>query len=100
MWLFFLLVILDVLYLLIFDEFINYFDIESCEVLVEVLINYFGVVIFVSYDMYFLLMIVDWFWFVNDGGVVFFDGDFEIYCDMFLVCEKMEILKEKFKMLK
>lgn len=68
----------------ILDELINYFDIESCEVLVEVLIVYIGVVILVSYDMYLLSLVVDCLWLVKDGVVKFYEDDLDVYCWLLL----------------
>lgn len=40
--------------ILVFDEFGNYFDVEMIEVLVKVLMEYKGMVIFIVYDCYFM----------------------------------------------
>lgn len=92
-WLFLLLVIIDVLYLLIFDELMNYFDIESCEVLIEVLNDYIGVVVLVSYDMYLLLLVVDWLWLVDQGVVELWQGDLDDYCWMLLSGDEKFVVK-------
>lgn len=49
-WLFFNLIIFDGLYLFIFDELINYLDMDSCVELINVINNYEGVVVLIFYD--------------------------------------------------
>lgn len=80
--------------LLLFDELINYFDLEMCLVLIMVLQEFFGVVLVVFYDWYLFKSIIDEFFLVVDGCVVLFDGDFDDYvCWLvdYCVCKVLQV---------
>lgn len=66
---------------LIFDELINYLDIDNKEVLENVLIDYEGIIFFVFYDCYFInwivIKVVEFF----EKGSKFYLGDYDYYLE-------------------
>lgn len=62
---------------LILDEPTNHLDIESREVLEDTLKNYEGTILAVSHDRYFIKLLFNKVYIIDDGKVHFFDGDFE-----------------------
>ena len=70
---------LDEPHVLILDEPINHFDIESREALVHALNEFPGAVIVVSHDPHLVATVADRLWLVQDGAVAPFDGDMADY---------------------
>lgn len=77
--------------LLILDEPTNHLDIVGKESLENLLENYFGTVIFVSHDRYFVNKIADKLLIFEEGKVTFWDGDYESYIDKKSLEEKENI---------
>ncbi|MEH7276996.1 ATP-binding cassette domain-containing protein, partial [Neobacillus vireti] len=63
--------------LLILDEPTNHLDIDSCEVLEEALEQFNGTILAVSHDRYFLNKLFTKIYWLQDGTVHFFDGNYD-----------------------
>lgn len=63
--------------LLILDEPTNHLDIDSCEVLEEALDQFNGTILAVSHDRYFLNKIFKKIYWLQNGSVHFFDGNYD-----------------------
>ncbi|MCL6571853.1 MAG: ABC-F type ribosomal protection protein [Bacillus sp. (in: Bacteria)] len=63
--------------LLILDEPTNHLDIDSCEVLEEALDEFNGTILAVSHDRYFLNKLFNKIYWLQDGLIHFFDGNFD-----------------------
>jgi ATP-binding cassette, subfamily F, member 3 len=63
--------------LLILDEPTNHLDIDSCEVLEEALEQFNGTILAVSHDRYFLNKLFNKIYWLQDGLVHFFDGNYD-----------------------
>ncbi|MEH7158553.1 ribosomal protection-like ABC-F family protein [Neobacillus drentensis] len=63
--------------LLILDEPTNHLDIDSCEVLEEALEQFNGTILAVSHDRYFLNKLFKKIYWIEDGKVHFFNGNYE-----------------------
>lgn len=63
--------------LLILDEPTNHLDIDSCEVLEEALEQFNGTILAVSHDRYFLNKLFNKIYWLQDGAVYFFDGNYD-----------------------
>jgi ATP-binding cassette, subfamily F, member 3 len=63
--------------LLILDEPTNHLDIDSCEVLEEALVQFNGTILAVSHDRYFLNKLFTKIYWLQDGNVYFFDGNYD-----------------------
>ncbi|MFP5116346.1 ribosomal protection-like ABC-F family protein [Bacillaceae bacterium C204] len=63
--------------LLILDEPTNHLDIDSCEVLEEALEQFNGTILAVSHDRYFLNKLFKKIYWLMDGSVHFFDGNYD-----------------------
>lgn len=63
--------------LLILDEPTNHLDIDSCEVLEEALEQFNGTILAVSHDRYFLNKLFHKIYWLQDGAVTFFDGNYD-----------------------
>jgi ABC-type multidrug transport system ATPase subunit len=63
--------------LLILDEPTNHLDIDSCEVLEEALEQFNGTILAVSHDRYFLNKLFKKIYWLQDGTVHFFDGNYD-----------------------
>jgi ATP-binding cassette, subfamily F, member 3 len=63
--------------LLILDEPTNHLDIDSCEVLEEALEQFNGTILAVSHDRYFLNKLFNKIYWLQDGTVYFFDGNYD-----------------------
>lgn len=63
--------------LLILDEPTNHLDIDSCEVLEEALDQFNGTILAVSHDRYFLNKIFKKIYWLQDGSVHFFNGNYD-----------------------
>jgi ATP-binding cassette, subfamily F, member 3 len=63
--------------LLILDEPTNHLDIDSCEVLEEALEQFNGTILAVSHDRYFLNKLFTKIYWLQDGTVYFFDGNYD-----------------------
>lgn len=72
-------IILQDINFLILDEPTNYLDIESIEVIEDLLINYDGNILLVSHDRDFLNKIVDEVLIIEDYKIKSFDGNLEEY---------------------
>lgn len=67
--------------LLLFDELINYLDVESVQWFEQYLVSYFGVILVVIYDCYFLDNVVEWILEFDCGCVYFYEGNYLIYLE-------------------
>lgn len=65
--------------ILLLDEPTNHFDIEMREALALALQEYEGAVLLVAHDKNLMESVVDEFWLVNNGHVLPFDGDLNVY---------------------
>lgn len=63
--------------LLILDEPTNHLDIDSCEVLEEALEQFNGTILAVSHDRYFLNKLFNKIYWLQNGTVHFFDGNYD-----------------------
>ena len=63
--------------LLVLDEPTNHLDIDSCEVLEEALEQFNGTILAVSHDRYFLNKLFKKIYWLQDGTVRFFDGNYD-----------------------
>ena len=63
--------------LLILDEPTNHLDIDSCEVLEKALEQFNGTILAVSHDRYFLNKMFTKIYWLQDGTVHFFDGNYD-----------------------
>jgi ATP-binding cassette subfamily F protein 3 len=63
--------------LLLLDEPTNHLDIDSCEVLEEALEQFNGTILAVSHDRYFLNKIFNKIYWLQNGSVHFFDGNYD-----------------------
>jgi ATP-binding cassette, subfamily F, member 3 len=63
--------------LLILDEPTNHLDIDSCEVLEEALEQFNGTIVAVSHDRYFLNKLFKKIYWIEDGRIHFFDGNYD-----------------------
>lgn len=63
--------------LLILDEPTNHLDIDSCEVLEEALEQFNGTILAVSHDRYFLNKLFNKIYWLQDGTIHFFDGNYD-----------------------
>ncbi|MFB3166456.1 ribosomal protection-like ABC-F family protein [Neobacillus sp. 179-C4.2 HS] len=63
--------------ILILDEPTNHLDIDSCEVLEEALEQFNGTILAVSHDRYFLNKLFNKVYWLQDGTVYFFDGNYD-----------------------
>lgn len=63
--------------LLILDEPTNHLDIDSCEVLEEALEQFNGTIVAVSHDRYFLNKLFNKIYWLQNGTVHFFDGNYD-----------------------
>ncbi|WHY84166.1 ABC-F type ribosomal protection protein [Neobacillus novalis] len=63
--------------LLILDEPTNHLDIDSCEVLEEALEQFNGTILAVSHDRYFLNKLFQKIYWLQDGTVHFFNGNYD-----------------------
>lgn len=63
--------------LLILDEPTNHLDIDSCEVLEDALGHFNGTVLAVSHDRYFLNKLFNKTYWLHNGKVYFFEGNYE-----------------------
>ena len=64
--------------LLVLDEPTNHLDIDSCEVLEEALEQFNGTILAVSHDRYFLNKLFNKIYWLQDGTVRFFDGNYRL----------------------
>ena len=64
---------------LLLDEPTTHLDRESVKKLVEELRYYYGTLLFVSHDRYFLNQLADKIWEIQDGKVVEYEGDYDSY---------------------
>lgn len=67
----------------IFDEFMNYFDLEVIDSLVKVFDKYEGMFIFVSYDCWFVNCLVMCIFEISENGINDFEGMYEEYFEKF-----------------
>lgn len=64
---------------LILDEPTNHFDLPSVEVLEEALQNFRGTLLVISHDRYFLNQVVNEIYAVEDGELVYYPGNYDLY---------------------
>jgi ATPase subunit of ABC transporter with duplicated ATPase domains len=65
--------------LLILDEPTNHIDIDTREILENALLEYSGTLLFVSHDRFFIRKIAKRIFDIQDGSLISFDGDYEVY---------------------
>lgn len=75
----FLKLILGNYNLLILDEPTNFLDISSREKIEEVLLDYEGAILFVSHDRYFIQKLAKEIWYMDNGGLTRYLGDYQYY---------------------
>ena len=64
---------------LLLDEPTSHLDIESREILEEVLRDYNGTILFVSHDRYFMDALATHIWAIEDGGLTAYEGNYTAY---------------------
>lgn len=74
-WVIFVWLVWRLFYLLLLDEFINYLDIEIIDFLVEVLNEWDGGMVFVSYDFRFINQVVKEIWVCEKKFIMKWNGD-------------------------
>lgn len=90
---------------LILDEPTNHLDIESKEVLENAIVDYSGTVLIISHDRYFLNKVVNKIWYLEDGKITEFYGNYDYFLEKLnekdeaeeKIISKTEIEKEKKK---
>lgn len=77
------LILLKIVYtqvnFLILDEPTNHFDLPSVEVLEEALQNFRGTLLVISHDRYFLNQVVDEIYALENGELVHYPGNYDLY---------------------
>ncbi|WP_413309740.1 ABC-F type ribosomal protection protein [Bacillus sp. 1P10SD] len=79
--------------LLILDEPTNHLDIDSCEVLEEALEQFNGTILAVSHDRYFLNKLFNKIYWLQNGTVHFFDGNYDWAKDKLREFETKQVYK-------
>ncbi|MFP5452879.1 ribosomal protection-like ABC-F family protein [Parvimonas sp. G1604] len=90
---------------LLLDEPTNHLDIESKEVLENAVVDYSGTVLTISHDRYFLNKVVNKIWYLEDGKITEYYGNYDYFLEKLnekdvveeKVISKTEIEKEKKK---
>ena len=90
---------------LLLDEPTNHLDIESKEVLEKAIVDYSGTVLTISHDRYFLNKVVNKIWYLEDGKITEFYGNYDYFLEKLnekdevkeKIISKTEIEKEKKK---
>ena len=90
---------------LLLDEPTNHLDIESKEVLENAIVDYSGTVLIISHDRYFLNKVVNKIWYLEDGKIPEFYGNYDNFLKKLKkkneeeekIISKTEIEKEKKK---
>lgn len=90
---------------LLLDEPTNHLDIESKEVLENAIVDYSGTVLTISHDRYFLNKVVNKIWYLEDGKITEFYGNYDYFLEKLnekdeveeKLISKTEIEKEKKK---
>ena len=90
---------------LLLDEPTNHLDIESKEVLENAIVDYSGTVLIISHDRYFLNKVVNKIWYLEDGKITEFYGNYDYFLEKLnekneaeeKIISKTEIEKEKKK---
>ena len=90
---------------LLLDEPTNHLEIESKEVLEKAIVDYSGTVFTISHDRYFLNKVVNKIWYLEDGKITEFYGNYDYFLEKLnekdeveeKIISKTEIEKEKKK---
>lgn len=90
---------------LLLDEPTNHLDIESKEVLENAIVDYSGTVLTISHDRYFLNKVVNKIWYLEEGEITEFYGNYDYFLEKLnekdeveeKLISKTEIEKEKKK---
>lgn len=90
---------------LLLDEPTNHLDIESKEVLEKAIIDYSGTVLTISHDRYFLNKVVNKIWYLENGKITEFYGNYDYFLEKLnekdeveeKIISKTELEKEKKK---
>ncbi|MEB3058220.1 ABC-F family ATP-binding cassette domain-containing protein [Parvimonas sp. D9] len=90
---------------LLLDEPTNHLDIESKEVLENAIVDYSGTVLIISHDRYFLNKVVNKIWYLEDGKITEFYGNYDYFLEKLnekneaeeKIISKTKIEKEKKK---
>lgn len=90
---------------LLLDEPTNHLDIESKEVLENAIVDYSGTALIISHDRYFLNKVVNKIWYLEDGKITEFYGNYDYFLEKLnekneaeeKIISKTEIEKEKKK---
>lgn len=90
---------------LLLDEPTNHLDIESKDVLENAIVDYSGTVLIISHDRYFLNKVVNKIWYLEDGKITEFYGNYDYFLEKLnekneaeeKIISKTEIEKEKKK---
>lgn len=80
--------------LIIFDEPTNHLDIVSREALEQALIDYDGSLLIVSHDRYFLDKVVDKIFYLKNGRIRIFDGNYSDFKEKMLDYQPTPIAKD------
>ena len=64
---------------LLLDEPTTHLDVESQEILQNVLLTFPGTILLVSHDRYLIDALADWIWLIKDGQVTQFEGNYSAY---------------------
>ena len=75
-------------HILIMDEPTNHLDMESVDALILALNNFKGGLLIVSHDQYFVSCVCDEIWYIKNGNMKKFYGDFDNYRNA-LVTDKL-----------
>lgn len=78
------------------DEFINYLDIEIIDVLVDVINEFEGGMMLVSYDFRFIQQVVQEIWVCEKQIIIKWFGDILVYKEYF----KFKLVDEEFQFIK
>lgn len=79
---------------LLLDEPTNHLDIESKEVLEQAISDYTGTVLTISHDRYFLNKTVNKIWYLHDGIVTEYYGNYDYFLEK--INEREEVTEKKF----
>lgn len=90
---------------LLLDEPTNHLDIESKEVLENAIVDYSGTILTISHDRYFLNKVVNKIWYLEEGKITEFYGNYDYFLEKLnekdeveeKLISKTEIEKEKKK---
>ncbi len=80
---------------LVMDEPTNHMDIQSKEALEKALSEYDGTMLVVSHDRYFINKLADTIYYMDNGGVVCYDGDYDYFVSKHKNSSSVAVEKKK-----